>query len=122
MVINRTLRVKQSEPDQALKMIEYLRNELKRLLGKQDTLYDVVLVFEKLRIFNAQERIDEAMECLQQTKDMIVKREGELSPTFSDYYLRKIEFYVGLTITEKQAMLNPNLDPDELIDAKRKYN
>ena len=45
-------------------MIEYLRNELERLLGKRDTLYDVALVFENLRILNLQERIDEATESL----------------------------------------------------------
>ena len=80
-------------------MIEYLRNELERLLGKRDTLYDVALVFEKLRILNLQERIDEATECLNMAEQMILNSEGKESPTFSDFYLRKIEFFVGLTIT-----------------------
>ena len=57
-------------------MIEYLRNELERLLGKRDTLYDVALVFEKLRILNLQERIDEATECLNMAEKMIINSEG----------------------------------------------
>ena len=53
---------------------------------------------------------------------MIINSEGKESPTFSDFYLRKIEFTVGLTITQKQLMLNPNLTPEDLTEAKRKYN
>ena len=102
LLMNRAIRLKQTNIDAALTMFQWLQDYITKMVGYDNSYYKILIDFELSRVYTLKDDLENACIYVEKGMDAIKsKPEGDTSSFLVDGYLSQIEYLTNKTFLKK---------------------